>query len=249
MKKLLALLLAAMMLFSLTACDLNNLMTQLEEVADNFESLQSGVNSEIDENDETPDTSQTDNQGDTETKVDESKTMDLFREIFSGPYTLKVETYVKDFQNPDNKTVSSTTLTVVDGDKSYTEYTSATNPNTVVTQLYIGEYRYVVYDEYKMISRSPIRKSDQGVVMVMKEEEFYADMIGEAGTREIFGKTYRTERFSAFAETVTYCYEGEELKYIIGDSGGVDIIMGVLELKKGADSSYFELPEDYEKNY
>ncbi len=52
MKKLLALLLAAMMLFSLTACDLNDLMTQLEEVANSLESLQSSVNSEIDENDE-----------------------------------------------------------------------------------------------------------------------------------------------------------------------------------------------------
>ncbi len=239
MKKILAILLAAMMLLSLAACGDNN---TTDPDKDNPDVSQEDTGGE-EQNDDGG------NQDDTGVKVDESRTMDLYREIFSGPYTLKVETYVKDFENPDNKTVSSTTLTVVDGDKSYTEITSATNPDSVVTQLYIGEYRYVVYDEFKSISRSPIRKSDQGIAMVMKEEEFYTDMIGEAETREIFGKTYSTERFSAFAETVTYCYEGDELKYIIGDNGGVDIIMGVLELKKGADSSYFELPEDYDKNY
>ncbi len=110
-------------------------------------------------------------------------------------------------------------------------------------------YKYTVYDDMKMIMRSAVRSNDAGTVMIMQEEEFYTDMRGDVEKREIYGEEYECEVFSNLGEKVTYCYDGDELKYIIGDNGSVDVIMGVLELKKGADSSYFELPEDYEKNY
>ncbi len=235
MRKLLALLIAVAILLSLTACG------NIGETQGGFDR---GGESQIENQDSAGSNENNDTQ-----KADQSRTWDLYNEIFSGPYTLKVETYIKDFENPDNKTVSSTTFTVVDGNKSYTEIVSATNPDNALIQLNMDGYRYSVNDQFKIITRSPIRKSDQATVMVMQEEEFYADLIGEPQIREIYGKKYECERFSALAETVTYCYDGDELKYIIGDNGGVDIIMGVLELKKGADSSYFELPEDYEKNY
>ncbi len=240
MKKLLALFLATMMAFSFTACDMGD---HPDPSGDNDPAIsQDDVGGEG-QNDGTG------NQGDNEAKADESRTLNLYYDIFSGPYTLKVETYLKDIRDPDTKYVSSTTFTVVDGTKSYIENISSTNPDNKIPTLIMDGYKYTIYDNMKMIMRSAVRSNDAGTVMVMQEEEFYTDMLGDVEKREIYGEEYECEVFSNLGETVTYCYAGDELKYIIGDSGGVDIIMGVLELKKGADSSYFELPEDYDKNY
>ncbi len=238
MKKLLAILLAMMMIFSLAACGDNN---TTDPDKDNPGVLQEDVGGE-EQNDDVG------NQDDTP-KTDKSRTLNLYKEYFSGPYTLKVETYLKDIRDPDTKYVSSTTFTVVDGTKSYIEHINSTSPDNKISNLIMDGYNYTVYDEMKLIMRSAVRSNDAGTVMVMQEEEFYTDMLGDVEKREIYGEEYECEVFSSLGETVTYCYKGDELKYIIGDSGGVDVIMGVLELKKGADSSYFELPEDYDKNY
>ncbi len=238
MKKLLALLIALIMMLSLTACGLGGLVSQIEDEMDNPEISQTDIGDDAQI------------QGDTQVKVDDSKTLDLYYDIFSGPYTLKVETYLKDFENPDNKTVSGGIFTAVDGNKMYKESTSITNGQEIGrSQLFIDEYKYDVDHEYKSIFRSPIRQNDKGYAMVMVEEDFYTDLIGEPETIEVFGEKYYSEHFSGYAESITYCYDGDDLKYIITDNGGIDFIHGVLELKKGADSSYFELPEDYDKNY
>ncbi len=245
MKKLFALLLAMMMLFSLAACGDNNTTDADKDnpgVSQNGE-MQGDSGSDVE--DQNADTG---NQGDIP-KTDKSRTLDLYKEYFSGPYTLKVETYLKDIRDPDTKYVSSTTFTVVDGTKSYIEIISSTSPDNKISTLIMDGYKYTVYDEMKLIMRSAVRSNDAGTVMVMQEEEFYTDMLGNVEKREIYGEEYECEVFSNLGETVTYCYKGDELKYIIGDNGGVDVIMGVLELKKGADSTYFELPEDYDKNY
>ncbi len=235
MKKLLAILVAVMMLLSLAACGSND-----ETQGGN----ESGGELQVENQD-----SGGGNKESSTPKTDKSRTLDLYKEYFSGPYTLKVETYLKDIRDPDTKYVSSTTFTVVDGTKSYTEIVSSTSPDNKILTLIMDGYKYTVYDDMKMIMRSAVRSNDAGTVMVMQEEEFYTDMRGDIEKREIYGEEYECEVFSNLGEKVTYCYEGDELKYIIGDNGGVDVIMGVLELKKGADSSYFELPEDYEKNY
>ncbi len=235
MKKLLAIFVAVMMLLSLAACGLNG-ETQ-------------GGNESVGESQVESQDSAGGNEENNAPKTDKSRTLDLYKEYFSGPYTLKVETYLKDIRDPDTKYVSSTTFTVVDGTKSYIEIVSSTSPDSKISTLIMDDYKYTVYDDMKMIMRSAVRSNDAGTVMVMQEEAFYIDMLGDVEKREIYGKEYECEVFSNLGETVTYCYDGDELKYIIGDNGGVDVIMGVLELKKGADSSYFELPEDYDKNY
>ncbi len=231
LRKLLFCLLALVMCLSLTACGLGGVTSQLEDEPISPENVQPDI-------------------GGSEVKADESKTLELYYDIFSGPYTLKVETYLKDFENPDKKTVSGGVFTVVDGNKMYKETTSITNGQEIVmAQLFIDDYKYHVDHDFKDIMRTPIRQKDKGTAMVMVEEDFYTDLVGEAQTVEVFGEKYYGEHFSGYAESLTYCYDGDELKYIISDNGGVDIIFGVLELKKGADSSYFELPEDYKKNY
>lgn len=182
------------------------------------------------------------------TEIDESRTLQLYRDYFSGEYTLKVETYKKFFDEPDRKEVDNTTLMVIGDNRSYTEITSAANPSVQTVFLIMDDYEYTVEDSLKMILRTPAR-TRHGTTLVVDEEDFYTDLVGKTETVEIFGEKYESEHFSGFAESISYCYDGDELKYIISENGGVKIINGVLELTAGADSSYFELPEDYEKNY
>ena len=182
------------------------------------------------------------------TEIDESRTLQLYRDYFSGEYTLKVETYKKFFDEPDRKEVDNTTLMVIGDNRSYTEITSAANPSVQTVFLIMDDYEYMVDDSLKMILRTPAR-TRHGTTLVVDEEGFYTDLVGKTETVEIFGEKYESEHFSGYAESISYCYDGDKLKYIISENGGVKIINGVLELTAGADCSYFELPEDYEKNY
>lgn len=182
------------------------------------------------------------------TKIDESRTLQLYRDYFSGEYTLKVETYKKFFDEPDRKETDNTTLMVIGDNRSYTEITSADNPASQAVFLVMDGYDYIVEDSLKMVMRAPATKR-HGTTLVMEEEDFYTDLVGKPETVEIFGETYESEHFAGYAKSISYCYDGDELKYIISENGGVKIINGVLELTAGADDSYFELPEDYEKNY
>ncbi len=235
MKKLLAIFIAVMMLLSLAACGLNG-------------EIQGGIDRGGESQVENQD-SDGNNEENNAPKTDKSRTLDLYKEYFSGPYTLRVENYVKDFRDPDTKTLSSKTLNVVDGSKSYSETTSSPDFELSTATVVIDDYKYTLYHTTKMIVRSAVSSKKTGNVIVMHDEAFYNDMLGDVEEKEIFGEKYECEKFSSSGTKITYCYKGDELKYIIADSGGVDIIFGVVELTKGADSTYFELPEDYEKNY
>ncbi len=235
MKKSFALLLALVMVISLASC-----VTNEAPQNDN-----SGIQNEEVHNEEV-------NNVQTEyvPEAEESKTYKLFKEVLSGPYTMRLESYNKDFENPDNKTVSTTTLMVVDGENSYTQINSRVGETDISMEtLIMGEYQYTVYHDLKMIMRSKARADNRGTTTFMEEEEFYMDVQGQPETVTVYGEEFYCERFSGFAESIGYCYDGDELKYILSDEGGITFITGVLEIKSGADSSYFELPEDYEKSW
>ncbi len=242
MKKLFTILLAGFMIFALTAC--------LDEKA--LQNQDNGIENEETNNEETnnEEISESNMQSEYVPEIEVSKTYKLFKEVLSGPYTMKFESYNKDYENPDNKTVSTTTLMVVDGENAYTHISSRVGETDVsIETLVIGEYQYSVYHDLKMIMRSKVRKDDRGITTFMEEEEFYMDVQGQPETVVVYGEEFYCERFSGFTESIGYCYDGDELKYILSDEGGVTFITGVLEIKSGADSSYFELPEDYDKTW
>ena len=238
MKKLLAILLAAMMLLSLTACNLSDILTQLEMLEDE------GYEDEYSEdtNDYVPE--------DTGLKIEESKTYTIYKEIWSGAYTMKYEIYEKDFQNPDNQTVGSSKLVVVDGENRYTETTSYVGDAEATDRIIVMDgYKYAFFDEYKLIMREKAKKSSGGITVVTEEEAFYQDVNGDPETVIVFGKEYYGEHFAGYGESITYCYDGDTLKYILSKSGGITYTIGVISLEKGADASYFTLPDDYDKNW
>jgi len=238
MKKVLAIILASMMLLSLTACNLTELLAQLEELEE--EGYEDEYSEDTD--DYIPE--------DTGPKIEESKTYTIYKEIWSGAYTMKYEIYNKDFQNPDNQTVGSSKLVVVDGENRYTETTSYVGDEAATDKIIVMDgYKYAFFEEYKLIMREKAKKSSGGITAVTDEEAFYQDVVGGPGTSTVFGKEYYSEHFAGYGESITYCYDGDTLKYILSDSGGVTYTIGVISLEAGADASYFELPDGYEKSW
>lgn len=239
MKKLFTILLSALLFLALTSCNLTELLTALGEMED------TGYEDEYSEDtyDEVPE--------DTGPKIEESKTYTIYKEIWSGPYTMKYETYVKDFQDPNNQTVSSTTTIAVDGENRYTESSGYVGDKMQTSKTIVMDgYQYGFFDEYKIIMREKAKKNSGGVTVVNDgEEAFYQDVNGDPETVTVFGKEYYGEHFAGYGESITYCYDGDTLKYILSDVGGIIYTVGVISLEKGADESYFMLPDDYEKSW
>ena len=155
MKKLITILLSALLLLALTSCNLTELLTALGEMEE------TGYEDEYSEdtNDYT--------QEDTGPKIEESKTYTIYKEIWSGPYTMKYETYVKNFQDPNNQTVSSTTTIAVDGENRYTESSGYVGDKMQTSKTIIMDgYQYGFFDEYKIIMREKARKNSGGVTAV-----------------------------------------------------------------------------------
>ncbi len=174
-----------------------------------------------------------------------SKTLKLFKEFFTGNYTLKMETYKKTLESPEDKKVSSTLTTVVFGDKLYNS--TETEAGTLTT-IKMDGYTYSIDDNSKIIFKTKTVDSSKKDALATFDsaEDTYKDMSGEPGTVEVFGKEYYYESFIVDGEGIKYCYDGDELKYIISKNGGVETKIGIIELNSDVDESYFMLPEDYE---
>ena len=237
MKKLLALLLSLLTVLSLASCNLAGLLPELAEMEDTAYEDDYGTYTE----DTSPEN--------TGPKIEESKTYTLYKDYWSGAYTMQYEIYNKDFTNPDNQTVGTATLIVKDGDKVYTESTGYVGDAASTSRKIVMDgYQYAFFDEYKMVLRETARKSS-GITAVVEEEAFYQDVNGDPETVTVFGKAYYGEHFAGYGESITYCYDGDTLKYILSKSGGITYTIGVVSLEQGADASYFAIPDDYEKNW
>ena len=220
MKKLFALILAGVMVLAFASCT-----EEKPPVEENPESIEEvSLTEEITE------------------KIDQSKTLTLFYELLSGSYTMKTEMYEK---MTEEKKAGNTVLTVVDGENSYMETTAYVGDVAMTMKILVKDgYQYMIEDESKTVMKSPI-DDKTNIETFMEDEEFYLDMVGEPTTEEVYGEKLYCEKFSGMGESIRYCYDGDNLKYIISESGGVDFIIGVIELKSGADAKYFEIPEDY----
>lgn len=239
MKKLITILLSALLLLALTSCNLTELLTALGEMED------TGYEDEYSEDtyDEVPE--------DTGPKIEESKTYTIYKEIWTGAYTMKYEKYNYNFQNPDDQTVGSSIFVVTDGEKIYkeTSYYSNGEISSTDRKIWMDEYRYSFFDEYKSVMREKSSKKQSPTSLVSDEEAFYQDVNGDPETVTIFGKEYYGEHFAGYGLSLTYCYDGDTLAYILEKSGGITYTIKVVRLESGADSSYFTLPDDYEKSW
>jgi len=65
------------------------------------------------------------------------------------------------------------------------------------------------------------------------------------GTKEIDGKTYDTEELIVEGASAIYCFDGDDLVYIISSFEGQEAVMKIVEATDKVDDSLFEIPADY----
>jgi len=62
---------------------------------------------------------------------------------------------------------------------------------------------------------------------------------------DVNGKTYLCEEFTVDGATAKYCFDGNDLKYIITNPDGTEAFLEILSYSKDVDESLFEIPTDY----
>lgn len=218
-KRLLALALVLLMVLSLAACGSQPAPAP---------SPSQDVEPDVEDTSPEPDQQQPpETQGDT-------KTMEYFADkLADGQYTMETK---MDFGG-----MTTTTLTAYDGDNVYSE-----------TDMDGTKTTFIIKDGYQYIL-DPTAKTCMKIPSVSTEEmtEYFGDSVDNylvatsSGNIDIDGKSYSYEEFSIEGLTFKYCFDGNDLKYIITDMGDQSITMEVLRLEKGVDKSLFEIPADY----
>ena len=81
--------------------------------------------------------------------------------------------------------------------------------------------------------------------MFAEEEENYEAALS-TGDMDINGKTYFYEEFIVDDYSVKYCFDGDDMKYILTEMDGTTYTMEIISMEKGADSDLFTIPADYQ---
>lgn len=215
MKKLLALLLALMMVLSLAACGGGD--DDKTPAGNNPQSSQQ--NTAISD--------------DAAGALAGTKTMAWFMEYAAGgSYTMESQVEF------DGTTTAS--LNVYDGDRIYTE-TEAGGITSI--SIIMDGAMYVLDSASKTCMKMGLEMASMQE-MIADEASAYETAV-TTGETDVKGGTYFYEEFSVEGESVKYCFDGDELKFMVMEMDGSSYIMEILRMEKGADASLFEIPSDY----
>ena len=217
MKKLLAILLSLIMVFSLAACGGGG-----EEPAGGEE-----VNNQVENQEEQQQ----------EEKLPEAstKTLAYFQKFLSGgEYTMEMKTTAEGME--------MTMKSAYKGDMIYSESEYAGQKSIMVMK---DGYQYIIDHSSKTVMKMQV--VDNGAVMDMFSDEAanYETAVA-SGETEYNGKTYDYEEFTVEGETVQYLFDGNDLKIMKANVMGTESIVEIISLEKGADAKLFEIPEDYQ---
>ena len=217
MKKLLAILLSLIMVFSLAACGGGG-----EEPVGGEE-----VNNQVENQEEQQQ----------EEKLPEAstKTLAYFQKFLSGgEYTMEMKTTAEGME--------MTMKSAYKGDMIYSESEYAGQKSIMVMK---DGYQYIIDHSSKTVMKMQV--VDNGAVMDMfSDEAANYETAASSGTTEYNGKSYDYEEFTVEGETVQYLFDGADLKIIKANVMGTESIVEIISLEKGADAKLFEIPEDYQ---
>jgi len=170
--------------------------------------------------------------GDTE-KAAATKTLAYFNEyVGDGEYTMEMEMEVEG--------MTATTTSAVKGDMMYTKSVTG------------GMESMMIMKDGKQYMLDPASKTC--IVMSMDiaetsemfaEEAANYEVAAETGSVDIKGVSYEYEAFDVEGITAKYCFDGDELKYIVTSMDGEEYTIKIVSMEKDADASLFEVPEDY----
>ena len=217
MKKILAILLSLIMVFSLAACGGGG-----EEPAGGEE-----VNNQVENQEEQQQ----------EEKLPEAstKTLAYFQKFLSGgEYTMEMKTTAEGME--------MTMKSAYKGDMIYSESEYAGQKSIMVMK---DGYQYIIDHSSKTVMKMQV--VDNGAVMDMfADEAANYETAAASGETEYNGKTYDYEEFTVEGETVQYLFDGNDLKIMKANVMGTESIVEIISLEKGADAKLFEIPEDYQ---
>ena len=217
MKKLIAILLGVIMVFSLAACGGNT-----EKPSGGEE-----VNNQVENQEEQQQ----------EEKLPEAstKTLAYFQKFLSGgEYTMEMKTTAEGME--------MTMKSAYKGDMIYSESEYAGQKSIMVMK---DGYQYIIDHSSKTVMKMQV--VDNGAVMDMFADEAanYETAVA-SGEMEYNGKSYDYEEFTVEGETVQYLFDGNDLKIMKANVMGTESVVEIISLEKGADEKLFEIPEDYQ---
>ena len=217
MKKLLAILLSLIMVFSLAACGGGG-----EEPVGGEE-----VNNQVENQEEQQQ----------EEKLPEAstKTLAYLQKFLSGgEYTMEMKTTAEGME--------MTMKSAYKGDMIYSESEYAGQKSIMVMK---DGYQYIIDHSSKTVMKMQVVDNEAVMDMFADEAANYETAVA-SGETEYNGKTYDYEEFTVEGETVQYLFDGNDLKIMKANVMGTESIVEIISLEKGADSKLFEIPEDYQ---
>ena len=134
-------------------------------------------------------------------------------------------------------------ISATNGDKTYSE--TKMDGAAVSASVMDGETMYVIDHAGKMVIKMGLQADAQTVAGAVLEESDVDMGTFTTGTKEIDGKTYDTEELIVEGGAAIYCFDGDDLAYIISAFEGEEIVMKVVEVSDKVDESLFEIPTDY----
>ena len=134
-------------------------------------------------------------------------------------------------------------ISASDGDRTYSE--TKMGGASLGVNIMVGEDMYTIDHASKMVIKMSLQANAQTIAGAVLEESD-VDMGGfKIGTREIDGKTYDTEELIVDGASAIYCFDGDDLAYIISSFEGQEAVMKIVEATDKVDDSLFVIPEDY----
>lgn len=138
-----------------------------------------------------------------------------------------------------------TVISATSGEKTYSEV--KTDGQSTGISIMDGEDMYVIDHANKMVIKTSLQATGQELMDTVIEEADVDPSEMQAGTREIDGKTYDTEKWTMDGAASTLCFDGDDLAYMIGEFEGEEMLIRVITVDDQVDDSLFELPEGYQE--
>ena len=135
-------------------------------------------------------------------------------------------------------------ISATNGDKIYSE--SRIGGETAGVSIIDGDVVYAIDHASKMVVKMALQADAQTMAADILEEEDVNLETMKTGTRTIDGKAYDTEEWIVEDGASIMCFDGDDLKYIVGIYDGEEIVMKVIEVSDEVDDSLFVIPDDYE---
>ena len=243
MKKIFALLLAMMMLLFLAACGGGG-----DEKTPSNEDKTPSSSQQQEQNTPDPDPAEDEPEAPDETPVPDAdsdpidlrgylgtKTGRFYSQFADGRMYMEYETEM------EGQTM--TMISATDGDRTYSE--TRMGDTSMGVSIMIGEDMYTIDHASKMVIKMSLGADTQTIAGAVLEESDVDMGDYKTGTREIDGKTYDTEEWIVEGAASIFCFDGDDLAYMIGAFEGEEMVMKIVEATDKVDDSLFEIPEDY----